>query len=204
MEEQTHQFNDQIQAPEPPVSEQGNMVASKPTTEVVHSAPTPSISVDPNQSGLNPVPVVKVLSPRGIEYVFLSVALISGAFALAAILLSLINSSFSFSVIALPVAALVVSVPIFSWLFLREKRAESTNPELKLDASKRRVTKFMQILSFFICFFTLIGLVYSILSELAGNLHTSLTKIILDVLVVEVIAGGILFYYWRDEHLKNK
>jgi hypothetical protein len=38
---------------------------------------------------------------------------------------------------------------------------------------------------------------------MGGQLGTSLGKIVLDILVLLIIFGGILAYYWHDEHKGN-
>lgn len=179
------------------------------TSESPAPAPAPTTTPAPAQqtlthtdNGIVPVPVVRVLSPRGVEYVFLIIALFTSAIALGSILISLVNGQYGFSVLSYPVAGLVVALPVFALLFLRQKKAELNDPSLKLDASKRRSTQFTQIVSFVISFFTLIGFIGIIFANLGGSFKSSMVKTFLDVLVVEVIAGGILFYYWRDEHAK--
>jgi hypothetical protein len=172
-------------------------------------APFPQVSAMPvtppaeppkSPGGIVPQPVVKVLSPRGVEYVFLTIALFTGAIGLASALISLVNGKTDFSVLAFPAATLLVSVPVFAWLFLRLKKAELANPSLQLDPSKRRSTQFTQIFSFIVSFFTLIGCVSFIFAKMAGQYNGSILKVILDVLVILLVAGGILVYYWRDEH----
>lgn len=159
----------------------------------------PSLTAD-DADPLRPVPVVRVLSPVGVEYVFLVFALISGAIGLASVLISLVNGKLDFSVLAFPAAMLLVSVPIFAYLFLRLKKLEILQPNLRLDPSKRRSTQFIQIVSFITCLFTLIGLVYAIFAKMGGQSSVSIGKAILDAICVLVVAGGILAYYWRDEH----
>lgn len=163
----------------------------------VAAAPEPSQVPPPS---MTPQPVVLVLSPRGVEYVFLTIALFTGAFSLGSALIALVNGKTDFAVLSVPVAALVVAVPVFAWLFLRLKKAEVLNPSLRFDASKRRSTQFTQIVAFLVSFFTLIGLIGSIFAKTAGQYTGSLFKLILDVVVVEIVALGILAYYWRDEH----
>ena len=176
-----------------------------PQTPIANPAPpTPPNGFEayaPSRN-VNPIPVVKVLSPRGIEYLFLTIALYTAAFSLGSALISMINGEFSFSVLALPAAALLISVPTFAWFFLGLKNAELKNPELKLDASKRRSTQFIQITTFLVSFFTLIGLVATIFYKLAGQYSGSVMKVLFDELVVILISGGILAYYWLDEHRK--
>jgi hypothetical protein len=147
-----------------------------------------------------PQPVVKVLSPRGVEYVFMTIALFTGAFGLGGALLSLVNGQVKFAVLAFPISLLVVALPTFAWLFLRLKKAELANPALRFDASKRRSTQFTQIAACLGCLFKLISFVAFIFAKLAGEFDGSIVKVILNVLVIEVVSGGILAYYWRDEH----
>jgi len=146
-----------------------------------------------------PQPVVQVLSPRGVEYVFLTIVLFTGAINLIAALIILINGNIDFSALAFPTASLVVTVPIFAWLFLRLKRAELSNPQLALDPSKRRSTQFTKIISFITCLFTLIGFIFGIFIKIGGNSNASMVKLFFDVLVILVVAGGILAYYWINE-----
>src|SRR6185312_10241398 len=80
------------------------------------------LSGDTNE--VRPVPVVQVLSPIGVEYVFMTVALFVGAIGLASSLLSLVNGKADFAVLAFPVASLLVSLPVFAYFFLRLKRLE--------------------------------------------------------------------------------
>jgi len=149
---------------------------------------------------VRPVPVVRVLSPLGVEYVFLTVGLFTAASGLTAALLALVNGKTDFSVLAFPTALLVVGLPVFAGLFLRIKRLELRQPGRRFDPSKRRSTQFTQIVSFLICLFTLVGVVFSIFSKLGGQSDTSIGKTLLDGLVLLVVFGGLLAYYWRDEH----
>jgi hypothetical protein len=170
-----------------------------PQSSVVPQMPDPQPAL-PDSSAVVPVAVVRVLSPRGVEYVFLTIALFTGAIGLGSALISLVNGKTDFSVLAFPAALLVVAVPVFAWLFLRLKKAELLNPALKLDPSKRRSTQFTQIATFVVGFFTLVGFVSALFAKMAGDYNGSITKLILDVLVVLLVAGGMLVYYWRDEH----
>ncbi|HSW66483.1 MAG TPA: hypothetical protein VLI54_05085 [Bacillota bacterium] len=163
-------------------------------------APTPAPAVSP----LNPMPVVRVLSPVGVEYLFLTILLFVSAGALMGILLLLVNGGTEFSSLAFPTATLVVSLPLFAVLFLRLKKMELRNPALQLDPSKRRSTQFTQAVAFIVSLFTLIGLVFSIFAKLGGQSSVSIGKAFLDALCVLAVAGGILYYYWRDEHKNNR
>lgn len=164
-------------------------------------AAAPALSVP--SSTTSPVPVVRVLSPFGVEYVFMTICLFVGAIALATALISLANGKIDFSVLAFPAATMLISVPLFAVLFLRLKKLELSRPELKLDPSKRRSTQFTQITAFTVVLFTLIGLVFDIFMKLGGQGGLSIVKAVLDTLCILVVAGGILAYYWRNEHKNN-
>jgi hypothetical protein len=189
-----------------------NMPAAPAPAFSLHSQTPPPMSAAPQPAFTEPIaqlpaasdlvsqPVVRVLSPRGIEYVFLTIALFTAAIGLGSALISLVNGQTGFDILAFPVASLLVSVPVFGLLFLRLKKSEANNPSLRYEASKRRSTQFSQIAGFVTCFFTLIGFVTSLFAKAAGEYHGSVGKLFLDVLIVLIIAGGILAYYWRDEH----
>lgn len=200
---------DRIVQPSVPINQSNSSVDTHtvaPDTSTFHQSPNRSLSEsnlkseEATSSPLNPIAVVRVLSTRGIEYVFLTFALVIASISLGAVIISLINGHYDFNVLAYPTAALLVSVPIFALFFLRLKKAENLNPSLVLDPSKRRSTQFIQIYTYIICFLTLIGIVSEIFAKMAGNYAGSIVKLILDGLVILIIAGGILFYYWRSEH----
>lgn len=147
-----------------------------------------------------PVPVVRVLSPVGVEYVFLTICLFAAATGLVWALLALVNGKVDFEVMAFPAALLLVSVPAFAVIFLHLKKLELRQPALKLDPSKRRSTQFTQITSFLVSLFTLVGVIFSVFAKLGGQSGVSIGRVLLDGLVLLVVFGGLLAYYWRDEH----
>ncbi len=147
-----------------------------------------------------PMPVIKVLSVRGVEYVMMSVALWFTAGSLIFMILMLINGMTSFDTLAFPLALLLVSLPIFALFFLRLRKAELQDPKLRMEPSKRRLSQITQILAFITCFFNLIAFVYSVLAKFGGAEGASIVKSFLGLLVVLAIAGGVLVYYWFDEH----
>ncbi len=173
--------------------------SNQPSVPLYDSAPkVPDVLSGPEQ--VSPSAVVQVLSPMGVEYVFMTISLFAAAGGLTATLLALVNGKMSFDVLAFPTALLLVSVPVFALLFLRAKKREMRSPVLRQDPSKRHSTQLTQIVSFVICLFTLVGLVASIFMKLGGQSGNSLVHTALDCLVLIVVFGGILAYYWRDEH----
>ncbi len=194
--------NDNFSVPQP---QSPQTPLPPPPTTSFDSPPVPPIAPMPQNSSLEttaPLAVVRVLSPRGVEYVFMTIALFVGVGGLISALISFVNGKFDFGVLEFPTAVLLVSVPTFAWLFLRLKKAELANPSLRLEPSKRRSTQFIQITNFIICFFTLIGIIVGIFAKMSGQYNGSggsLFKLILDGLIIILVLGSILAYYWRDE-----
>lgn len=155
----------------------------------------------PPSNGIIPTPVVKVLSPFGVEYVFLTIALFIAAISAIGILLLLVNGSSGFAALAVPASSLIVALPVFAGLFLHLKKMELRMPELKLDASKRRSTQVTQIVAFLACMFSLIGFISVAFAGLGGLEEVSVGKAALNALCIIAVSGGILVYYWRDEHI---
>lgn len=190
-----HTFQPPLPPVPPSVPDVSAVTPSFPPT------PTPQAGPSPFDPAVQSQPVVKVLSPFGIEYVFLALTLFFGAAGLVTSLLILINGGASFSALAFPAAMLLVTVPIFAFLFLRLKKLELRMPHLRLDASKRRTTQLIQIVSFIASIVSIITFVYSVFATMAGQSGgMSVWKSFLDMLCVVVVAGGILAYYWREEH----
>src|SRR3989338_7106899 len=95
---------------------------------------------------VEPVPVVRVLSVRGVEYTMMTIALWFSATGLAWALLNLLNGSYNFSFLVVPVSILISSLPLFALFFIRLKRAELANPALRFEPSKRRLSQMTQVL----------------------------------------------------------
>jgi preprotein translocase subunit SecY len=147
-----------------------------------------------------PVPVVRVLSVRGVEYAMMSIMLWIWSAALIGILVSLINGGASFTALSFPISLLIVAVPVFAFFYIRLRKAELLDPSLRLEASKRRFSQITQILAFITCFSNLVALIAIIMEKIGGGSSVSLPKFIGSTAVVLLVAGGILTYYWFDEH----
>lgn len=171
------------------------------------AAASPSLPVVDNSVPMpsdEPMPVVKVLSVRGVEYAMMTIVLWFSAATLGWLLLNAVNGSANFNYLVVPLSGLLVSLPIFALLFIRLKRAELATPSLKLEPSKRRFSQLTQIIAFLVVLINLSVFVYDILKKLASHPATSLTKASLNLVIVSGIAGGILLYYWFDEHRNFK
>lgn len=149
-------------------------------------------------------PVVKVLSVRGLEYLMMSISLWFGAGGLLWGVLTAVNGGTSFAILALPASLAIVGMLVFSGFFIRLKKAELKDPSLRLDASKRRSSQTTQIFAFLVLFFNLITFVYIVFANLGGKSSISIGKAAINLLVVTAIAGGILSYYWVNEHRAQK
>lgn len=158
-------------------------------------APSLSVPVDDK-----PVPVVRVLSVRGVEYLFMTLTLFFSAASLVSMLLIIINAEASFEVMAFPLSLLIVSLPLFGFFFVRLRRAELAEPALRLEASKRRLSQGSQLVTFLTCVFTVVTVVNILLAKLAGSYESSIGKVLANAAVILVFAGGIFTYYWFDEH----
>lgn len=192
-----------------PVSSWQEPPSTTPTNSWQQPSGTPPTNLPSNtdlsaHANAQPIAVVNALSVRGVEYTMMMLNLWILAGALVWLAIAMLNGETGFSFLAFPAALLIVCVPVFSWFFVRLRRAELLNPELRFDPSKRRLTQFTQIVTFAACLFNLIAFVYLILAKIGGDNTGSLVKPLLDLVVVFVVAGGILAYFWADEHRNFK
>lgn len=178
----------------------GVPISAPVTTMGGAATPKPLATLLGGPDAVAPTPVVQVLSPLGVEYMFLTISLFTAAVSLTGLLISMVNGEFGFAQLSFPGASFLVSLPLFAALFLRVKKRELANPALKQDASKRRATQFTQVASYIVCLFTLIGLVASVFAKIGGQLDTSIVKVVGDCASLLVVFGGMLAYYWHDEH----
>ena len=175
-------------------------------TPAVHHTPPPSPpepkSTLPNPSILQPTPVVKMWSTRGLEYAMMAISLWISALALGWLIIELINDRNSFVALVSPVSALVVCVPVLTFFFIRLKAEESKNPLLRADPSRRRWTQLTQFLAYIVVLLGLIGLVRTLLARYGADTTygRSFGKTVLDSVTAIIVPLIILVYYWADEH----
>ncbi|MDB5182286.1 MAG: hypothetical protein JWO47_70 [Candidatus Saccharibacteria bacterium] len=182
-------------APQPIYIPEQPKPAASWNSEPATASPSLSMPMDDR-----PVPVVRVLSVRGIEYAMMSIMLWIWSASLIGILVTLINGGASFSVLSFPVSLLIVAVPVFAFFYIRLRRAELSDPSLRLEASKRRFSQITQILAFLVCFSNIVALIAVIMEKIGGGSSVSIPKFIGSTAAVLLVAGGILAYYWIDEH----
>lgn len=173
-------------------------------------APPPP--TDTGSPANDPKPVVQALSTRGLEYTIMFISLAVFALSLGWILHSLINgatgtSNWVDNSVSFATAALIVSLPIFAFLFLRLKKAEIANSQLHDDPSRHRAIQIMLVLTFLVGLGNIITFLYSLLNggnATAGTIDSSTATTIvgnaLHLLVTLAIAGTIFGYYWYEEH----
>ncbi|HEY5268540.1 MAG TPA: hypothetical protein VII94_05430, partial [Candidatus Saccharimonadales bacterium] len=85
-----------ITSPNPFISHQQETVFNEPSANANPMTP-PGV-------GVNPIAVVRVLSSIGVEYVFLTFALVVASISLGALIISSINGHYDFNVLAYPTA----------------------------------------------------------------------------------------------------
>lgn len=161
-----------------------------------------------------PVGVVQMYSTRGVEYYLMLVALAISAVTFGILLLSITEQLFDHSsgmidagVMAFTTSALVVSLPIFSFLFLRLKKAELANPRLRFDPSRRRMVQIALIASFIIGIISLIAFLYTLLLNVYGgnDYDIDITGVFIANMAITLgISGGIFAYFWMDSHRKEE
>lgn len=175
-------------------------------------------TVAPAPTG-QPIAVMNVATTRGIEYTIMFVGLWISATAVGFLLHSsvdgLTGKQGTFDGVApFAGAALLVALPIFSFLFLRLKKAELTEPAMRNDPSRKKAIQTTLLITFLIGIGKIIGYVFSLLNGggegyglFGGGSSTDVAvSPIFDLLHTAItlgIAGGIFAYYWRDIHKKD-
>ncbi|MBI1856661.1 hypothetical protein HY003_03885 [Candidatus Saccharibacteria bacterium] len=177
-----------------------DFTTTKPVTQSVSDEAPKTLSITDTQSNGDPVPVVRVLSVRGVEYLMMSFALWLGAGSLIWVLLALINGYGSTTTLAMPGATMIVSVPVFAFFFLRLRKQELVNSSLRYEPSKRRLTQITQFVAFITCMLNTVTFVYLMIAKVSGQDGIVLWKAFANLLIVLIVVGGILAYYWADEH----
>lgn len=165
-------------------------------------------------SSQTPIAVVQALSTRGVEYYFMIIALAVLAVSLGFIMHNIASSFFedsklyalNASMMTGASSALVVSLPIFVFFFLRLKKAELQNPSLLLDPSRRRAIQILLITTFIVGLISAISYVIAFFSLSYGGMDSDYAPIgllIADFVITTLIIGGIFANYWMDSHQKG-
>lgn len=154
----------------------------------------------------NPVAVVENLSTRGIEYKIMFFALWISAIAFGGLVHDMIDAltqaeNYPHVGGLIAATAIIVCFPIFAYLFLRLKKAEIIEPEIRKDQSRRKAVQSTLIFSFIIGVINVIAMVYIMMSggEAIGD-EVDTVALFMHTLVTVAICGGIFMYYWKDLH----
>jgi hypothetical protein len=163
---------------------------------------SPSAKLSDNN---HPVTMVAKMSTRDTEYSIMYICLLITALGIGGVLHQLLFSmqtsdeSGYWAGGSFGITMILVTLPIFTWLFLRLKRAEQKSPALLKSATRHRGVKGMIMISFLGLIIHSVIFVYMSLNSY-GKFFDSISHFVITLLV----AGGILQYFWRDEHRNYK
>lgn len=165
--------------------------------------PPPTSSQMPSVGSIGqPINVVHTSTTRGFEYIIMFIALWIAAVCFGGMLHNVVSSWFGGSGDAastIYVSGLVVSLPIFAFLFIRTKKVELKDQTILKDPSRRRAMHFTMTLAFLAGVGHIAFYVYTLLGG-GGDYGSGGFENLAHMLVTVLIAGGIFFYYWHDEH----
>ena len=159
--------------------------------------------------GQQPVTVVQTFSTRGLEYIIMFISLYVTASSIGLLLHDMVSALFNsadyndYGYSSMATASLIVSLPIFTVLFLRLKKAELNDPTIKNDPSRKRAVQLTLVVTFITGLIKIISYIYSLMNLGGGEFETSPVQDLLDTIITLGIAGGIFAYYWIDEHRKE-
>jgi hypothetical protein len=193
---------DLVPPPPPPSS-----THAKPAKDTKSAAGAKTLETD---SADKFVKVVPYRSTAGLEYLILFISLWVAAMSLAAVLHGIVDMTFgkgdSFyeGVNSFATAALIVSLPIFSFLFLRLKKQEMVNPDIRRDVNRKNAVQLTLVVTFLIGLGKTIFYIYQLLN--IGNSDVSGVGVfaseLLHTIITVGISGLIFVYYWIDDHKK--
>lgn len=161
-----------------------------------------------------PIAVIQQRTTRGLEYIIMFLAMGVTAISLGALLHSSVDSGYGYNggdsdgFVAFASSALIVALPIFAVLFLRLKKAETTEPGIRHDPSRRHAVQLTLVVAFLWGLLRLVTYIYSLLNGsgdgfLGSNISDPIGNL-LHTLITVGIAGGIFAFYWADEHRKDQ
>ncbi len=179
--------------------------------------------VSPIAAGGQPAPVAVVqnFTTTGLEYIIMFISLWVTATSIGFLAHEMVNNAlandtsntYSFAGFdQMSVAALIVSLPIFTILFLRLKKRENNDASIKNDPSRKKAVQLTLIVTFLTGLLNVIGYIYGLLTPATSGtsdyigIGASTQGGIINLahtLITLLIAGGIFAYYWHDEHKKD-
>lgn len=165
--------------------------------------PIPTVTSNPQsvgrESGNTTIRVVNngEKGRHGLEYIIMFIALWFSAISLAILLdanvsqlllSERVDSSF-------PSAALLVTFPIFIWLFILTQRMEQKNPLVRRDSSRLGALNITLVVTFAITIIHLITTIAVLFSGQNSQPNSAFAQI-LYTLITLLIAGPIFAYWW--------
>lgn len=141
-----------------------------------------------------PISVVENLSPRGFEYNIMFITLWLTAIA-AVIMINIFLYGEGLESAKFPLTILIVSLPVFGFMFYRLKQAETAEPRLLFDPSRRKSVQSTQRTAFIIL---LIQTIFTLYAFIEGADEVESGKIVVSWLLSVVVFGGIFAYYWKN------
>jgi hypothetical protein len=182
----------------------GDLQAPPPPHHGSHHS-NPSVSAHPLGNQNNPITVVSKISTRDTEYSIMYVCLLILTLGVGGVLHQILFSVFDgsgsdwWSGGAFGVTMIIVSLPIFSYLFLRLKKAELKKPELLRSQTRHKGVKGMTLISFLALLIHAVIFVFMTIGT-----HGSFSKGLAHLAVTILVAGSVFVYFWRDEHRNYK
>ena len=205
--------------PPPPPEPSFTPRDASPFTSPPPPPPPPEPEAPPREGDPDhPLAVAEVYSTYGMEYILMFISLAIAAISFGSLLNAIVDLTMNSaaSVVGSVLdpyaeAALIVSFPVFAFLFLRLESKEESEPSLMTDASRRRGMQIVLVISFIVVLSGLIGYIGSLLSKAspASTYYGTDTSTgsgfatFLHALIDLVLAGVIFGYYWYKLHRKS-
>jgi hypothetical protein len=181
-----------------------------------NDAPVPSatpVAAGATAAATQPAAVVSAFSTISLEYIIMFIALWISASSIGLILHAAVDTlkgsnGLLSAVTPFSSATLIVSLPILALLFIRLKRKEAANPEIRHDESRKQAIRLTLLITFLIGIGHVISYVYGLLAPQINYGYDTGAEVsgmngvtgFLHLAVTFLIAGGIFIYYWRDIH----
>lgn len=137
-------------------------------------------------------------APYGVAYVLQTMTVLAMLLALAWLALSLVNN-WGFVVAAFPVSILLVAVPIFCGLTLYLARSGRAEAGALQWAARRRSVQLLQVVSFLVCFVTLVVGAYILFLGGAQYIDNHVEQTLGSVACILSVFGSSFSYYWFAE-----
>lgn len=216
-------FDDMIEPPAPPPPPA--LTTPPPPPSEINSLSEQNPPAFESGDSEHPIAVTQVYSSYGLEYLIMLISLGVLAISLGSMLNAVVDLAASksgslVSAIFDPYAeaALIVSLPIFAYLFLRLEAREESHPSFLTDSSRRRGIQIILLISFIVFVGELISYIGTLLGSGSDSYGSSADLLysnpvssggsswwvqLLHAVISLLIAGGVFAYYWYKLHKKT-